>query len=257
MDDYHCSINFIINDSKGTINQLSDEIKEKVKYIFAESSEEYISSLGNGYIKNFVLHQTLSKGFAIISSKRVYFKGVCYYQNHKGKLRQQFTEEVVDLKDITGTGYKRVNPLSVLFAGIVVFVIAVILLIAAINIEDKDVAVKLGFPAFLLLLFGPGIALVVYKLYAINHFEISYAGGKIAFDVNYYYKAEIDDFQRQLRRAKDNISSLVSVQAVNISNASAGVADEIKKYAELLQQGAITQEEYEQLKKELISNRIK
>lgn len=96
--------------------------------------------------------------------------------------------------------------------------------------------------------------------------QIQYAGGAIAFDVSFYAKAEIDDFQKQLRRAKDlyeqsmtsNISDVVaavqqvaSVQQLETATVQAP-ADELRKYAELLKEGLITQEEYDAMKKKVL-----
>ena len=125
----------MISEGKGSnisFQGFPETSKVKFQHVFVEPSEQYVSSIGNEYITNFLLNNSLSKGFAIVSDKRVYFKGKCYYQNDNGKLKKRFTEQIVDLKDVTGTGYKRVNPtwiliLSIFFA-IVPLVIGAILL---------------------------------------------------------------------------------------------------------------------------------
>jgi hypothetical protein len=75
-----------------------------------------------------------------------------------------------------------------------------------------------------------------------------------------YDKSEIDDFQKQLRRAKDSVVESAPVQAAAVQvpqtitefNSKLGIADELKKYAELLEQKLITQEEYDEVKKNLL-----
>lgn len=112
---------------------------------------------------------------------------------------------------------------------------------------------------------GLGISLVIvccigiknYLLKRKTLFRIEYAGGCIAFNVSFYSKAEIDDFQKQLRRAKDMaeesnnvklIPTETSVEPVTQSSA----ADDLRKYAELLKEDLITQEEYDAMKKKVL-----
>ena len=91
-------------------------------------------------------------------------------------------------------------------------------------------------------------------------FRIEYAGGCIAFDVSLYAKAEMDDFQKQLRRAKDlaeetsaySAVAAPSNQAAAQSSAPISVPDDLRKYAELLKDGLISQEEYDAVKKKTL-----
>jgi len=88
-------------------------------------------------------------------------------------------------------------------------------------------------------------------------FEIQYAGGRIAFDVSYYAKAEIDDFQKQLRRAKDFSQETATVRTVAVeapiqTAAQSSTVDDLRKYADLLKEGLISQEEYDAMKKKIL-----
>ncbi len=90
-------------------------------------------------------------------------------------------------------------------------------------------------------------------------FQVQYAGGSIAFDVSYYAKAEIEDFQKQLRRVKDlieeasakSVSAPVTVQSQSVAGNN-GTADELRKYADLLKDGLISQEDFDAMKKKLL-----
>lgn len=88
-------------------------------------------------------------------------------------------------------------------------------------------------------------------------FEIQYAGGRIAFEVSYYAKAEIDDFQKQLRRAKDFAEETSTIKTVTadapVQTATQNsVPDDLRKYADLLKDGLISQEEYDAMKKKIL-----
>lgn len=92
---------------------------------------------------------------------------------------------------------------------------------------------------------------------------IQYAGGEIGFGKKWFTQQEIDLFEKQIRVAKDKaveasdnavankLQEAVSnmTQSVTASNSK---ADELSKLADLLQKGAITQEEFEKMKKDLI-----
>ncbi len=88
-------------------------------------------------------------------------------------------------------------------------------------------------------------------------FEIQYAGGRIAFDVSYYAKAEIDDFQKQLRRAKDFSQETATVRTVAVeapiqTSTQSSTVDDLRKYNDLLKEGLISQEEYDAMKKKIL-----
>lgn len=112
---------------------------------------------------------------------------------------------------------------------------------------------------------GLGISLVIvccigiknYLLKRKTLFRIEYAGGCIAFNVSFYAKAEIDDFQKQLRRAKDMTeeSTAISDSALEIGedvSTKTKTVDDLRKYNELLKDGIITQEEYDAVKKNIL-----
>lgn len=87
-------------------------------------------------------------------------------------------------------------------------------------------------------------------------FQIQYAGGCIAFDVSYYAKTEIDDFQKQLRRTKDlaeeSAAKITVAESLVQTPARNNVPDDLRKYANLLKEGLISQEEYDAMKKKIL-----
>lgn len=74
-----------------------------VKQLFIDSTEKQCAVLGGDYLMNYLSYGVLSKGFCVVSDKRVYFKGKCYYKN-QNKYNSATEQRIVDLKDITGTG---------------------------------------------------------------------------------------------------------------------------------------------------------
>jgi len=87
-------------------------------------------------------------------------------------------------------------------------------------------------------------------------FEISFAGGKIAFDTTWLNTQEIQDFQRNLRIVKDAHEERHGVQAVAHTVAAPiapQASDELKKYKDLFDSGVITEEEFNEAKSKLLS----
>lgn len=109
------------------------------------------------------------------------------------------------------------------------------------------------------------IFLYLYKKSKISIISVQFAGGEIAFDVKWFSQKEVADFQQQLRLAKDKaveeaenavadrlkeVVSNVSVERMNPETSS--IADELRKYGDLLSKGLISKEEFEKLKKNLV-----
>lgn len=109
------------NKKAASAEVLDDSTTSKFNSIFVNTSEEYISSLGNGYILNFLANRSVKRGFAIISDKRVYFRGSCFTGtgSHLVKSDEQRT---VDIKDITGSGFIYRRYLGTLLALVMAFV---------------------------------------------------------------------------------------------------------------------------------------
>lgn len=115
------------NTQEVTQCDLTDSDRKKFASYFVSQDEQYISSLGNGYIMNFLAGGALKRGFAVISNKRVYFRGSCFSGQGKSLVKTD-EERTVDIKDVTGSGfiYRRYvgaliglfTALAVLLAGI-------------------------------------------------------------------------------------------------------------------------------------------
>ena len=97
----------------------------------------------------------------------------------------------------------------------------------------------------------------LYKRFNYSAFEISYAGGGIAFNMHWITAQESSDFQTKLRLLKDNInkqniSKTVNPVQDNSHKKSDLIPEKILQYKNLLDQGIITQEEFNAKKKQLL-----
>lgn len=157
-----------------------DVVKEKddiYKVIFVEPDENYLGSLGNGYLNSFLTNKKIKRCIALLSDKRVYLRGNMVDIN-SGKIERFNMQKTIDLEDITGTGFVYSSPQV-----------------------WKLVLAILTIPVII-----PAILLLVSYLKGRNTlFFIEYAGGCIKFDASIYGLAESQDFERQIRRAKNHV----------------------------------------------------
>lgn len=218
------------------------------KDYFVDSSEKQITVLGGSFLHNFISNGDLSNGFCVVTDKRVYFKGKCYYK--EGKHYRRSTEErTVDLKDVTGSGFMEAKNISFLFLAVAFAIAGFLITFFVCSGLNAPVGVGIGGGLFI----APCAALIPVILYFVLRmklFEISYAGGKIAFKSTSYGKAEMQQFQKDLRKAKDDFNSNNSVHANMASTGATGSGfEELKRLKDM---GMITDEEFEEKRKELL-----
>ena len=216
-----------------------------VRTLFVDERETAVAVIGNSYLQTFLATGQKGKGFAVLSDRRVYFKGKCLYKNNK-KYRSSNEERIVDLTDVTGSGFENIVEYSSLILSII------FLLISFIGFASSEAAVRTVLGGFNFILFG--IFLAYFFINKRNIFKIDYPGGTIAFDLRFVSKSEAETFNRALRTAKDNVKSQAS-QSVAFVNTSANnsVAYELRQLNDLLSQGIISKEDFEAKKKQLLS----
>ncbi len=216
--------------------------------LFVDANEKEISTLGSNYLRNFLSTGSLENGFCTVTDKRVYFRGKCYTKSGNN-YKSTKEEKTVDLKDVTGTGFTFIKRFWLMILAILCTIWAVVLtfsLVASLpELNESE-----GWSSILLVIFVAILPTIVlwglYWFLKVKVFEISFAGGKIAFKASSYNENEVNNFQRALRQAKDNYK-----EAPNTVSNSSG-ADELKKYKDLLDSGVISQADFDIAKKKIL-----
>lgn len=180
--------------------------KSSYSQIFVEPNEQLQGTLGNGWITNMLFHK-LKKCNALLTDKRLYLQGTFFSGSGKSLMTQRY-EKVIDLEDITGSGFK--------YSSVPVLMIVLSSLFAILGI--------CGF-----IQYGPytqdswEIAWVCFGVAAIaiisdicayiksrkTFFLIEYPGGDIRFNASIIGIADVRDFQKQIRRAKDKVKGKI------------------------------------------------
>lgn len=207
--------------------------------LFVHPKEQLVTVLGNNLAQQFFATGVLGNGFAVLSNLRLYFKGFCFVRQGK-QFSKRSEERVVDVRDITGTGFIHSNPIWLMWLGAAFLFLGVLFLLESLSWRS-DWYIPLALGAI------GGVILAIYKSKKRTLFEISFAGGGIAFDVSWFPAEEAQFFQKQIKIVSDSVRA-----SERDATASASSADELSKFAALLAQGHITQEEYEAQKQRLL-----
>lgn len=170
--------------------------------LFMSPNEKLVATLGNNYIQNYLHNGSVRNGFAVVSDKRAYFYGTSYTISYNGRgnpnANKMSRSQVVDLKDVTGSGFIRMVNIGYAILAWALVIISIFLIMLLYDIEE-GLAVIGGLAALSAILF------LIYKYYdnKLSLISIQYAGGEIAFDIRWFSGQEINNFHQQLRLAKD------------------------------------------------------
>ena len=231
----------------------------KFDKFFSSTKEKFVCALGNNFVENFLATGGLSQGFAVLSDKRVYFKGTVLNRvtrGNKSHFIKTREEKIVDVKDVTGTGFIYEKNVSGLVLAIIASLMG-LLSIPMIIFGIADYAPELTLFGFAVLI-APVAAWIAYFKNRRSLFEIVFAGGAIAFNTVWLNQQEIQDFQRNIRLMKDAIEDRQAatpqpvVIAAESTSTSASTAEDLAKYKALFDSGAISEDEFNDIKAKLI-----
>lgn len=180
----------------------AEEIKAKDSSysFFVDSSETTVDTLGNGYMQNIVITGKAKRAFAALTQKRLYFFGKSY-NDIKGMTTQE--ERVIDLQDITGTGFVYIRPIKYLIIAFLCLLCTIASMVIISWLGGLPGPLSLMIEGF----FGV-LALVNFFLYftkRLTLFQIRFAGGMIGFDVQWYPLVDAQNFHRIIRLTKDRL----------------------------------------------------
>ena len=248
----------------------ADDYARRIKRLFMSQNERFVAVLGKDYSEKYLENGKCPEEFAIISDKRLYSFGRSYDigTNLFGKktVRENKQSKTIDLKDITGTGEEAYRPSRWLVLGIIHLILIIVGLIGGMIIDVMQDAVAEEVCWIIVIIAGIMPILLFFMIvYFIIHIRskirilaVQYNGSEMGFDMAYFTMEEIDDFQRNLRIAKDkaienNRNAGQAVSPTTQVTPHTGRADELMKMADLLSKGLISQEEFDKMKRELIS----
>ena len=168
--------------------------------VFCSPDERQISTIGTGYIANYVSGGGARQAGATLTSKRIYFSGAVFTRNDRGRFVSYKQRKIVNVRDVTGTGYDFYRPLHLILWGIILMILCPLIALVT-DSEDAIVPVSI-----LLIVLFIGF-LIAYFVKRMTLLYVEYAGGNIAFNVKWIQKHEQDDFIRNIHLVKDKLYS--------------------------------------------------
>lgn len=170
--------------------------------VFVEPDEQLLGTLGNGWITNLFFHK-LKKCNALLTNKRLYLQGTFFTGSRKSLTRNKY-EKVIDLDDITASGFLYSDIPAIIAMLLTPIVSAIVFGYLPSFIGYRWFYFFRWNNCFMGLLIGAVIDIIRYIMNRKVYFLIEYAGGGIRFDASIIGIADVKDFHKQIRRAKNN-----------------------------------------------------
>lgn len=219
---------------------------------FMDGNEETAAVLGKKYINKYSSLNYEGKGFCVLSDKRLYAKGKFYVKQNKYWI-PTMEERTINRNEVIETGFVQKESFNALRTEWVFGIYFIVTFLLTFFLQETDVDSRivdmLGCSSYLAL-FIAIIAMFVYKSDRPPIFQITYTGGSIAFLAGDFDEDEIKNFQKILSMKDKSTSTVDMRNNSNIPNNSVG--DELRKLKDLLDTGAITEDEYEKLKQKIL-----
>lgn len=153
---------------------------------FVEASEVPLYSLANGVLNHLMTGRGINKDDAVITNKRL------YYSHRAGIINKVNNEEIVNLKDITGTKIVNYRPIWLLL-------IAVFYTIAYLIFMFASHELWVIIPGLIV----SAVIILIYNSMKDTVLSVEYAGGYIEFSMRAYGIDKVRFFQRCIYAAKE------------------------------------------------------
>lgn len=160
--------------------------------MFVSGDEQAKGVIGGGYLDNWIQMGGLSKGFGVATNRRLYYKGKCFHKLG-GNYVKTNEEWIVDLQDITSSGFTYTKHLWMLLTAI-----AAILIGISVAVQGKSFG---PFVPFLLIF---ALMLAGYFFFRITMYTVTFAGGSLSIKASSFGMKELKAFDKTLRQAKDD-----------------------------------------------------
>ena len=180
---------------------------------FCSPDERQITTIGTGYIANFLSGGVVEQAGATLTNKRIYFSGKVFSLNDKGHLSSVKQRKIVNVRDVTGVGYIQYNPIQYIVWSILALISGIMTFALTGNQTRQgwepsglgSGGIAIGILVFIVLI-------ALFFLYRKTLLSIEYAGGNIAFDARWLQSNEQDTFIRNIHLAKDKLYSVAAVE---------------------------------------------
>lgn len=180
-----------------------NNLSENNSWVGIDLDEKIIAKLGNGYFQNLITSGDISKVNATLTQKRLYLSGKSYDVSvSNGILTSYKISKVINIEDITGTGFVYISNIKFILFAILFFLMALIIMMSNANLALIFILISIAF-------------LIVFCINQKSIFKIEYAGGSIGFDVKWLNAQESVIFQKKIYQVKDQRKKELIKEALN------------------------------------------
>lgn len=174
----------------------ASRVVRDIKDMFVSADEEQKAVVGGGYLSNMLKTGILGKGFGVLTNRRLYYRGKCFYKVG-GRYMKTDEDCTVDLQDISSSGFTYTRYLWLL----ILAVLALAFGIFDMFIESYSYHPAYGLGLVICLV---GIALLAaYIYFRITMYTVTFAGGSLSIKASSFGVKEVRAFDKALRQAKD------------------------------------------------------
>lgn len=201
--------NFSYDERNENINNMATSVSaDDIKSVLVDATEDVIATFGNSYLASMVVSNKLEEYAYILTDKRLYYKGEGYYSVADSKTMDKVEEEfIVDLNDISCTGFIRHKTVNSFLMGIFVTVG----ILSAISIGfvtqnyDFDFLLAPLVAILILSILGIIVLFILADIRSGTYFIVNFNGGKIEAKIGMMSLQSASDFNKQIRKAKGSI----------------------------------------------------
>ena len=201
------------------VQQVSDGIQEQVQdfkqaqveerasrqirdvhEMYVNADEEQKAVVGEGYLNGLLDSGVLRKGFWVLTNRRLYYRGKCYYKIG-GRYIKTDEDYTVEIQDISSSGFTYTRYLWVLALSVIPLALAVINFLVESELRHPNYGWTVCFGVL-------GAALVAaYCLIKQTMYTITFAGGSLSIKASSYGLKEVRAFDKTLHFVKDTCYS--------------------------------------------------
>lgn len=173
-----------------------------IKDMFVSADEQQKAVIGGGYLSNMLQTGILGKGFGVLTNRRLYYRGKCFYKVG-GRYMKTDEDCIVELQDITSSGFTYTGRLWILFLAVLSALWVLYLSVIALTSRysyDVQSAIIVGLLSFIFITI-PLVAAYLY--FKISVYEVTFAGGSLSIKTSSFGIKEVRVFDKALHQAKD------------------------------------------------------
>ena len=167
-----------------------------IREMFVSAEEQQRAVIGGGYLSNMLQTGVLGRGFGVLTNRRLYYRGKCFYKVG-GRYVKTDEDCTVDLQDITSSGFTYTRYVWLLVSAVMVL---------AFGIYDLSVESASRYPEYALgiavCLIGAAL-LAAYVYFKMTMYTVTFAGGSLSIKASSFGVREVKSFEKALHQAKD------------------------------------------------------